>query len=188
MIPFFRVTQPVELEILKLFLLRNMDYEFGLITHTSTSKNFRMLFKDFPSSIQTDYDIGILPVKVKIPKIVYFKGFNKPPYSQVFDLYVDFNADFGLIETYGDFLNDAERALKDYKKGNHTFKPIAVIPESNTIKSYTQTYRKLKRMGYEYIAVDSLSGKLERITDLYEALCIKDGMSMIETTPLYQNT
>ncbi len=155
MLPFFVVTQPVEAEILKLLHDYGVGVRFGLLTYASTSKKFKNLFKGFPV------------VKIAMEGTHYLRI----TYPQLFDIYENLGVDYGMASIdYKNPVENAEKALQFYQKGNYSFKLVGIMPERATLAKYLDLYKKFQDIGYRYIAVGEVSVRAYNLHDFFAEL------------------
>jgi hypothetical protein len=182
-IPFFVADRPVSLRIIKSSGLHKYDVKVGIMGHANTSKHFQELFRKYPCSdddfcdivkgkCSHDYDLQKCSVGSLIRQRttlacdsgVFTKNGCNREYKDLFEIYRNMNADYGIII---DHLKDAYKtiksasdALKEYKKNNYSFKLMGVA-QGNTPEEYLECYDDLKKMGYKHIAIGGLLKKFE---------------------------
>lgn len=153
-IPFFVVDRPISLELLKYCDINAQNAFFGLMGHANTTKNFQMAFRKFPShNIIKMVDSG-----------VFTKEGCKRDYKELFSIYEEMEADFGIIidilKNKEMTLKSAQKAIDLYQNGNYKFGLIGVA-QGNSINDYVECYSELKEMGYDHIAIGGLLKKAE---------------------------
>ncbi len=169
MIPFFVVDRRVSLEILKGLFLKLPDKTFGLMGNVHVSNRFIELFRDFPYGTALKYcdDMGITPedademIRDRIVRFADSGVFQRRrfSYEELFIRYEQMGTDYGSIV---DFIYDPERtlesaeaAMRAYRRGNYGFKLVGVA-QGVRLEDYIRSWERLKRMGYEYIAIGGL--------------------------------
>jgi hypothetical protein len=154
LIPFFVLDRPISLRILKGVKIPP-DKKIGLMAHANTSKNFREAFCAFPKN-----------QAIKIcDSAIFDLDRNKNNYEDLFIKYKEMGADYGvMIDVLRDAkatIKSAQAALQAYDPKVHHFKLVAVA-QGTTVKEYLDCYKKLREMGFKYIAVGGLLHKTER--------------------------
>lgn len=182
-IPFFVADRLVSLRIIKSSGLHKYDVKVGIMGHANTSKHFQELFRKYPCSDDDFCDlvknscpynhdlnkcsIGTL-IKSRTVRAcdsgVFTKNGCDRNYKDLFEIYQNMDADYGIIIDYlkdkKKTIRSASKALKEYKKKDYSFKLIGVA-QGNTPEEYLECYDGLRKMGFKHIAIGGLLKKLE---------------------------
>lgn len=182
-IPFFVADRLVSLRIIKSSGLQKYDVKVGIMGHANTSKHFQDMFRIYPCTDNEFCDIinGSCPYNYNLKKCsqgslirkrtiracdsgVFTKNGCDRNYEDLFEIYQNMNADYGIII---DYLKDKEKtissasdALKEHEKKEYSFKLIGVA-QGNTPGEYLECYNDLKKLGFKHIAIGGLLKKLE---------------------------
>lgn len=153
-IPFFVADRPRSLELLRFCEINKLPFKIGLMSHANTSKRFRMLFKEFEGeNIIKMADSG-----------VFSKDGCKYDYKDLFDIYECMGVDYGIIidvlKDKDKTIESSQKAMKIYKDNHYKFKIVGVA-QGKTMEEYLACYKKLKEIGYKYIAIGGLLKKIE---------------------------
>lgn len=154
MIPFFVVDRPISLKIIEGVRVPR-GKKIGLMAHANTTENFRNAFGKYPRR---------QVVKMCDSAIFNIRG-AKNGYDKLFELYEEMGTDYGvMLDVFRDrakTLESARRALEQFDPARHHFKLVGVA-QGKTVAQYLDCYRRLKDMGYEYVAVGGLLQKKEK--------------------------
>jgi len=153
MIPFFVVDRPMSLNLLKFCEIDEQNSKIGLMGHANTSQNFQKLFKDFN---------GKNIVKMADSGVFTKDGCMSTSYEELFSKYEKMGVDYGImIDVFKNkekTLSSAKIAIKIHEKIKPSFKLVGVA-QGKSIKEYLTCYKKLKDMGFEYVAIGGLLKK-----------------------------
>ncbi len=93
------------------------------------------------------------------------RGCKIPSYPTLFNEYEAMGADYGIIldvlKDKDSTLRSAQEAIHVYRESDRSFKLIGVV-QGHNIDDYVDCYRRLKAMGYEYIAIGGMLKRKEK--------------------------
>lgn len=157
-IPFFVVDRPMSLELLEFCGIKNLPFKVGLMGNSNTTEVFQRKFREFKAdNIVKMVDSGVFTKD----------GSLSPNYNHLFDTYVNMGADFGIIadviKNKDETLKKAEEAMFAYRSGGYENKfKLVGVAQGTEPDEYLDCYKKLKKMGFEHIAIGGLLQKREK--------------------------
>jgi hypothetical protein len=204
LIPFFVADRPASLKILRGSRLEKYDVRVGVMSHANTSRDFQELFSLYPCVKRGYCEVvhGICPYDRKVNRCpkglmikeatikmcdsgIFQKGGCSLEYSELFSIYENMNAMYGIIIDYlkqkNETITSAEEALTEYEEGEYTFQLVGVAQGAN-LEEYVECYNELRKMGYSHIAVGGLLKKREnsvRYVKVGNEQLLRDTLSMI---------
>jgi hypothetical protein len=155
-------------------MLKHPDIKVGVMTHALTSKNFSLLFNNYPYNIELRYeDARFLDnedlLAKNLMKIadsgVFTRNGCTINYNELFERYNQLGVEFGVIidaiKDPNETIRSAMKGLRIYRKNKdkYQFKLIAVS-QGKTLDEYLKCYEKLEQQ-FEYVAVGGLLKKRE---------------------------
>jgi len=169
LIPFFVADRPASLKILRGIPFNKYDGPIGIMTHANTSENFQDFMRAFPchpSHKRSECDEICARLKKRVVKMcdsgVFSKNGCPVDYPELFEIYERMQVDYGIIidhlRSKTKTLKSARRALRVYESGDWTFKLVGVA-QGISLKDYLECYERLKRLGYQHIAIGGLLKK-----------------------------
>lgn len=182
MIPFFVADRPMSLRILKGLNLK--DYpgvKIGIMAHANTTDNFQRAYRDYPCEDLKRCDaIDAKPCPYKTERGrnnckhrqlildrtvkmcdsgVFTKEGAMLSYEKLFAAYDRMKVEYGImIDVLHDDKATVESAIearKVYELRKHKFN-LVVVAQGKTEREYLDCYNKLKRLGFEHIAIGGL--------------------------------
>lgn len=182
-IPHFVADRPMSLRILAGLPFERHPVKVGLMLQACTSENFRAMASKFPCG-DLEY-CGVVDgkcpfggdfqkctkgqlVRECITKIADSGVFTKSGailnYPELFERYNQMNLERGImLDVLGDrerTLDSAELAMNTYSTLECNFKLIGVA-QGKSLSDYLRCYEKLKKLGFEEIAIGGLLTKRE---------------------------
>ena len=153
-IPFFVVDRPMSLKLLEHCKISELPFKVGLMGHVNTSENFRKQFKHFKgNNIIKMADSG-----------VFSKDGSVFDYEDLFEIYEKMGVEYGVmidvLKNKNKTLKSARKAIKIYNKNTYKFNLVGVA-QGKDEKEYLDCYIKLKKLGFEFIAIGGLLKKIE---------------------------
>lgn len=198
--PYLVADRPSALRVLRGALPDYSATGLGIMTHANVTETVRDFLRAFPSSAgyydrhdsfeeddestYVDADGSLTSVGQRIrdrTTIICDSGaFQKDgvtyeSYPELFDQYDSMGVDLGVIN---DVLNDSEatyaearQALEVYESGTYDFELVGVA-QGTDLESYLRSYRRLRTLGYEKLAIGGLlskagsrTGKFAQVSD-----------------------
>src|SRR6266571_3498655 len=183
MIPFLVADRPASLRILSGLDLPRRRRIMGLMTHANTTERFAELFRDFPCG-EPDYcrllhetkrhvkgrcrsgrEYSALFAKMGDSGVFTRDGCQISDYEDLYRKYRRLGVHFGIII---DYLKDPERTLESAAQAmevylghaDRSFKLVGVA-QGNSLAEYLDCYSRLRKIGFERIALGGLLQKKE---------------------------
>ncbi|WP_292517949.1 DUF6884 domain-containing protein [Methanoculleus sp.] len=183
LIPHFVADRPMSLRILAGLPFERHPVKVGLMLQACTTENFRAMASQFPCG-DLEY-CGVVDgkcpfdgdfqrctkgqlVRECITKIADSGVFTKNgailDYPELFERYNQMNIERGImLDVLGDWertVDSAEVAMNTYSSLECNFKLVGVA-QGKSLSDYLRCYEKLKKMGFEEIAIGGLLTKRE---------------------------
>jgi hypothetical protein len=182
--PFFVADRQASLRILSGLKVPD-GRKFGIMTHANVFEPFKEDLRAFPCFDKANCGVvdGPCPynenideckegkrlrettIKICDSGVFQRHGCEQPTYSALFQQYERMNVDYGIImdvlKNKDATLLTAKIAMEEYKKFQRPFNLIGVA-QGETIEEYIECYKKLKEIGYEYVAIGGMLKRKER--------------------------